>query len=785
MAQYDINGQIYEVPDEVQGQQLVETLTMLSEQTAAPSVSAAPEAPEVAPVAPQGEPDLGMAGNLQRVISGERLTPEQLEQAMQPVTQESLAKPSDALVAEFAAAVNRGATGVADFVASLPNALLQLSGREEQIPSATEALAPATAGGFMEPGLARDVVRGGGELAAPGALGGQAFRAAAQQLPRFGRAGESVLSGTVRQLGQSTPTQDVAFSALSGGGAVLGGAGGEAVAGEEGRRVGELAGGILAPLGGGVAAQQAARTRPRGAPQETIPPQGATQETIPPQAAAADEAPVDDFARATAARADIAELPATGPITPEQAARNLQREEAFTRLGAAPTEAQRTRDRGLFVQQQDLFKQGGRVTEALERQEEVFSQRAREALEATGGDAFQAPSSPVETVVSRSLRADKRITDLYSEAREAAPDAKNVRFNNASSVLRQFAPDDQLSGGVISSLRGSLEQSGALTGFKPSGRVSISAAERIRQTANDIFPSTNSRGRAIIRQFKEALDKDVGKAVGEDFFLKARNAKAAFEKGLNREKFHRFDERDVNIVRDILNNKLTPETIQRGALFRAGSKYEAEDLKELRKYLTAPDGDDGLAGLKAWDDIRAAAMDDIVSKSFGGPLTERGTQSLSRAGIERAIKSMGREKFNVLFNEPERKFLADLADVAAFKEPVPGAQLGSGPSGQAIKNAADKLDEKLDRILGFRVPVVSSALGSAQTRRAERQILQLTDDLAEIEKAQIRESIRRAKQYGAASGTTVGVADVLLPDQQGQGQQTQGADQSRTAAQVQ
>jgi hypothetical protein len=527
-------------------------------------------------------------------------------------------------------------------------------------------------------------------------------------------------------------------------------------------------------LAGGLAAQ---RARPRTAQEEV-------QVPLRPE----EEAVIDDFSRATTGRPEL-EAPAveapSSAITPEQAARNLQREEAFTRLGTTPTEAQRTRDRGLFVQQQDLFKQGGRVTEKLEGQEEVFAQRAREALQGTGGDPFQAPSSPIDTVVTRALRADQRIGELYRQAREAAPDAKNVRFNNSSSILRQFAPDNELSGGVISSLRGAMEQSGALKGFSPSGRVSVASAERLRQTANDIFPSTNSRGREIIRRFKDALDEDVGSAAGEDFFRGARAAKASFERGLDRERFNKFDERDVNIVRDILTNRVTPDDIQQGALSRAGSRYKAQDLKELRRYLTAPTGDEGLAGEKAWDDIRAAAMQDVVSKAFGGPLTERGTQSLSRAGIERAIKSVGREKFDVLFNEPERKFLADLAEVATFKEPVPGAQPGSGPSGQSIQNAAAKLDEKLDRILGFRVPVVSSALGAAQTRRAEQQILRLTDDIAALERAQTREAMRRARKYGGEAGTTVGLTDVLLQDQLGQEPQNQDADQSRTAVQAQ
>jgi hypothetical protein len=53
MARYEINGQIYEVPDEVQGERLVQTLTMLSEQTAAP-IQQPVQQPEAAPQ-PQAE----------------------------------------------------------------------------------------------------------------------------------------------------------------------------------------------------------------------------------------------------------------------------------------------------------------------------------------------------------------------------------------------------------------------------------------------------------------------------------------------------------------------------------------------------------------------------------------------------------------------------------------------------------------------------------------------------------------------------------------------------------
>jgi hypothetical protein len=221
MARYEINGQIYEVPDEVQGEQLVQTLTMLSEQTAAP-VAQPVQQPESA-----AQPEPEERGLLQRYVADPAL--------------------------ETVAAINRGASQAADFLTTEPaNAILQLSGSERRVPSITEALSPATAGGFMEPGLARDVVRGAGEVVGPGALAGGVFRAGAQRLPQMGRAGESLLSGTLRQVGSSTPAQDVGFSALSGGGAALGGAAGEGLGGDTGRQVGEFAGGLLAPIAGGL-----------------------------------------------------------------------------------------------------------------------------------------------------------------------------------------------------------------------------------------------------------------------------------------------------------------------------------------------------------------------------------------------------------------------------------------------------------------------------------------------------------------------------------------------------
>ena len=147
---------------------------------------------------------------------------------------------------EGMAAVNRGATGLVDFLASPVNAAMELSGSDARVPSLTKALEPyATGGNFMDPGLGRDVVRAAGE-AVPAALAvGGALRQGAAALPAMGQAAESVGAGALRQMGSSTAAQDAGFAALSGAGSAVGR--------EVGGDAGAIVGSIAAPLAGAAA----------------------------------------------------------------------------------------------------------------------------------------------------------------------------------------------------------------------------------------------------------------------------------------------------------------------------------------------------------------------------------------------------------------------------------------------------------------------------------------------------------------------------------------------------
>jgi hypothetical protein len=146
---------------------------------------------------------------------------------------------------EAAAGVNRGAAGLVDFAASLPNAVMDLAGSDKRIPSAVQALAPATTGNFMGEGLARDVVRQGSELIPSGVATGAALRQAAAQVPAMAQ--PTATQGVIQQLGSSTAAQDALYGGLSGAGSKLGEEAGRAVGGETGAQIGTLAGGIAAP----------------------------------------------------------------------------------------------------------------------------------------------------------------------------------------------------------------------------------------------------------------------------------------------------------------------------------------------------------------------------------------------------------------------------------------------------------------------------------------------------------------------------------------------------------
>lgn len=635
--------------------------------------------------------------------------------------------PTQKVGAEFAGAVNRGTSKLADFAASLPNAVLQLADSDKQIPSLTNALSGATAGNFMEPGLGRDVTRSAGEVIPAAVTGGALLRGAAQTVPAFAESGvaaaplasQSLGANVMRQVGTSTIGQDALYGALSGGGAKVGETAGRSVGGETGAQVGSFVGSLATPLAALAGA-------------------GAVRNTASRLSGSARPAPIiDDIPLASSADDAAREIP---QAVPEPVA-NMRRQRVFDDLDLTPTEAQRTRDTDLFVRQQDAFRRGGPVREALERQEEILDMRTRGELAAMGGRAEAAAITPIEAINAKAIQLDDEISSLYRAARDAAPGQKNIKFSRAAVALRENNPIDTRTDGTVSALREEMKRLGFLDSKgAPTSRTSVEAAENLRKYANSLYDGANPLARGVIRDFKNALDDDVLSVAGEDVFRQARSAKANFERGLSTETRNKFDKRQVSLVRDILDNTVTEDQLAKKVINRA-SKYGRKDVEELRDYLLNGTPGQVAQGQQAWNDIRAAAFNQIREKSFKGPVTQSGTQSLSRSGIESALKEIGPQKFEVLFTPTEQQFIRRLAAVSALKEPPPGTFTGSGPSSPAIQ----KLEETLGRIpvFGGFARDISQDL---RNRATDRRILTLTDDLERIARQNEREAARMMKE---------------------------------------
>lgn len=141
--------------------------------------------------------------------------------------------------------LNRGAYGVLDLAATVPNALLELSGSDARIPKINEQ--PFMNQKFMDEGLGRDIARSSGEVSALALGGGALLRKGAEQLPKLASNAESIGSGVLRQLANTTPKQDVVMGSTAAGMGVVGGEVGENLGGPTGRMIGQTVGEFITP----------------------------------------------------------------------------------------------------------------------------------------------------------------------------------------------------------------------------------------------------------------------------------------------------------------------------------------------------------------------------------------------------------------------------------------------------------------------------------------------------------------------------------------------------------
>jgi len=400
----------------------------------------------------------------------------------------------------------------------------------------------------------------------------------------------------------------------------------------------------------------------------------------------------------------------SGQETAEQAARRQIIEKT---LDVQPTRAQVTQQPAEFQMQQEIAKGGGAVREVLDIQEKRIGEVLEQAAERTGGRVATSESTPINEVLNRSLLLDDQIGVLYKQARESAPIERNITLKDIKGVIQKNSGFETKSGGVLSAARSILEDKG-ITLVKPRDvaeirrqDISAATAEDIRQQLNSLFEGANPTGRRIIRELKDALDNDVLKQAGKDVFEEARSAKAAFEENLKRAGVSKFDKRGKNLVRDMLENKVNPDTFVSDVVL--GKSFRKEDIKQLKNFLSQTD-----SGIKAWDDLRAQAVNEIRVRSFN----QKGELIPSKFG--QTLDKMG-AKGSELFTSAEQQMLNNLREVIRLRTPTRAEATGRGPSAQAIQQFRSKF------------PLIGSLLDGLSDFRKNKFLLRLpkrvTEDL--------------------------------------------------------
>ena len=397
-----------------------------------------------------------------------------------------------------------------------------------------------------------------------------------------------------------------------------------------------------------------------------------------------------------------------GGETAEQAAR---RELIEQTIGVQPTRAQVTQSPKDFQVQQEIAKGGGPVRSALDAQEQAIGETLEAAAERTGGRVATSESTPVNEILNRSLLLDDQISGLYKEARAAAPTTKNITLKKLSSVINRNKGFETKSAGVLSAVRSILKDKG-VTLKKPKTvtearrqDVTVAMAEDVRQQLNAMFPDSNATGKKIIRELKDALDDDVFRQTGGDSFKTARAAKREFEQDLERAGVSKFDSRKANIVRDLLENKITPDQLV--DKISTSKTVRNEDVRQLKNYLNQTE-----SGVKAWNDIRAQVIDGIRSKMFN----EKG--ELIQGQFARSMDALG-GKSKELFTPDERVALGRLREAIKLRIPTKSETLGLGPSGQVA------------RVVKARLPLIGPIIDGLGEFRLNRLLLRLPKRLKE------------------------------------------------------
>lgn len=381
----------------------------------------------------------------------------------------------------------------------------------------------------------------------------------------------------------------------------------------------------------------------------------------------------------------VAELRKSG-LTKEQ----LQNFNAFRDLGLDPTRAQVTGMKSDFMVQQELAKTSNAVSTRLAEQDKILGDHIDALVAKTGGrasDNIDAGNAVSQAIFARVNEVDESISAAYQAARLSAEKSKVVSLTRTAAALRRMQSQDKASNGLVSAIKGDLEQRGLIEGFSAQGRRgSVELAEEARKFINQVASENPQARSRLAKELKEALDADVMAAVGDDVFKDARAAKTRFERSMERTRTTRRDAGARTLIESLVENRANPDTLVEQIIRKS---TRSADVGQLKRFLESGTPEQVRAGREALAEVKAATLREIYKKATSGTgLNEGGIPVFSGQKFKQALDSIGNAKMSVLFDADELTMIGKIARVGELRIPPQFTALGGGPSSRGALAAA-------------------------------------------------------------------------------------------------
>ena len=392
----------------------------------------------------------------------------------------------------------------------------------------------------------------------------------------------------------------------------------------------------------------------------------------------------------------VSELDKVGGLTPEQAERwNL-----FQKHNMTPTKPQLTQDVDQFAFQQQQIRPGNEAGKelraSLDQQNAQMIGLAEDAATATGGrvGSREATGAALQGhISSKALEADKAVFDMYRQVRESTPKDMNIKLTGFWDSLRSRATSDAATGHQLTRLKNDLQIRGILDkNNRIVGKIDVDTAEEVRKTLNTIYAEGNPTARTIVKDLKDALDDDVFRVAGQDFYKSARQKKIDFHKEFTDFAENKLQTRGKNILEKLYDGSIAPDKAYAQVI-----SAPLRDVIRVKQALVTGTKEQVATGTQVWNDVRGQVLRDAIAAAQKGQTDQMGNVLWNAKAFSKVLngyKDSG--KLSVLFPDPaEQTMIRELIELGGLRTPkVTGSgtsAIGLGPSAPAI--------ERIERIL--------------------------------------------------------------------------------------